>query len=502
INEETKFILERFGVPVPVEVESLSPTVSDLDLHRPITARERDSVHALAQMMRDQGVRTLPVVDDSHRVRGIVGLRDIAQFHTASAGMMDLSQTPINLDIFLKTVDGRVIANSGKDDAIRGRVMIASMQRGTLLNMMGDGDIIVVGDQQDIQLDCIRSGCSALIITDGTPVGTDIMREAEEKRVLTISSPHTAFASVQLLLMSEPVSSIMELKPATVGLYTSIAQLRRQVLDSDYRSAIVADSDDRLIGFVTRTDLLEPVRKKTILVDHNELSQAVDGIEEAEILEIIDHHRVGDISTTSPIYVLNDPLGSTCTIVAREMFLHQVQIPPEIAGCLLSGILSDTLILTLSTTTEPDRQMASQLAELAGVSLEAYGEELLRASINITGKTAAELIAADFRKLQLGGKKLGISQMMVLNCEEIDLREAELLEELDRLRREKNYDLTVMLVTNPLNAEFERVLASGETWIIEKAFSCVIIAGVCRIPGVMSRKRDFIPAVGKVLGTA
>ena len=502
INEETKFVLERFGVPVPVEVESLTPTVSDLELHKPIAIYERDSVHALAQLVREEGVRTVPVVDDTGRVLGILGLRDIAQFHMASAGLMDLSNAPISLDIFIKTLDGRMITNAGKADTLKGRVIIASMQRGTLLNTMHEGDIVVLGDQQDLQLDCLHAGCSTLIITDGISVAAEVIRKAEELGVLIVSSPHPAFASVQLLLMSEPVSSIMEPKPATVGLFSSTAELRKLVLESEYRSAIVADSDDRLIGFVTRTDLLDPVRKRAILVDHNELSQAVDGIEEAEILEIIDHHRVGDISTTAPIYVLNDPLGSTCTIVAREMLLHQMQIPSEIAGLLLSGILSDTLILTLSTTTKGDREIAGRLAEVAGVSIEEYGEELLRASINIIGKTPAELIAADFRKVLIGGKKLGISQMMVLNCEEIDLREVELLEELERLRQEKSYDLTALLVTNPLSADFERVLAAGETWIIEKAFKCETVDVVCRIPGVLSRKKDFIPAVGEVLGPA
>ncbi len=502
INEETKFVLERFGVPVPVEVDSLSPTVDDLELHKPLAVNSRDSVHALAEFVQSHGVRTVPVVDDSDRVAGILGLRDIAQFHMTSGGMMDLSETPIELDIFLKTLDGRMVANSGKRESLSGRVMIASMQKGTLLNLMREGDIVVVGDQQDVQLDCINAGCSALIITDGSPVAAEVIREAEAKGVLAISSPQPAFATVQLLLMSEPVSSIMQPKPVTAGLFSSIADLRKLVLESDYRSAIVADSDDRLIGFVTRTDLLDPVRKRAILVDHNELSQAIDGIEEAEILEIIDHHRVGDISTNAPIYVLNDPLGSTCTIVAREMLLYQLQIPSEIAGVLLSGILSDTLNLTLSTTTERDLEVAGRLVELAGVDLEEYARELLHANINITGKTAAELIAADFREVPIGGKKLGIGQMMVLDCDEIDLREADLLDELNRLRQEKGYDLTVMLVTNPMNAEFERVLASGETWIIEKAFQCEIKEGTCRIPGVMSRKRDFIPAVGKVLGTA
>lgn len=503
INEETKFVLERFGVPVPVEVESLSATVNDLDLHQPIAANVRDSVHALAQLVREKGVRTLPVVDDNGRVAGILGLRDIAQFHMTGGSALDLSEAPINLDIYLKTLGGVVVANAGKAETLSGRVIIATMQRGTLLNLVAEGDIVVVGDQQDVQLDCIQAGCAALIITDGAEMTAEVIREAEENKVLTISSPHPAYDTVQLLLLSEPVSSIMEPSPATVGLFTPIAELRKKVLESDYRSAIVADSDDRLIGFVTRTDLLDPVRKRAILVDHNEISLAVDGIEEAEILEIIDHHRVGDISTAAPIYVLNDPLGSTCTIVAREMFLYQLQIPAEIAGLLLSGILSDTLNLTLSTTTERDEEMAGRLAEIAGVDMDEYARELLHANINIAGKTPAELIAADFRKVLLGGKKLGISQMMVLDCGEIDQREADLLAELDRLRREKDYDLAVLLVTNPMNAEFERVLASGETWIIEKAFpACEIKEGTCRIPGVLSRKRDFIPAVGKVLGTS
>ena len=502
INEETKFVLERFGVPAPVEVESLTPTVSDLELHKPIAIYERDSVHALAQLVREEGVRTVPVVDDMDRVLGILGLRDIAQFHMESAGLMDLSNAPISLDIFIKTLNGMMITNAGKADTLQGRVIIAAMQRGTLLNTMHEGDIIVLGDQQDLQLDCLHAGCSTLIITDGIAVAAEVIRKAEELGVLIVSSPHPAFASVQLLLMSEPVSSIMDVKPATVGLFTPISELRTAVLDSDYRSAVVADSDDRLIGFVTRTDLLDPVRKRAILVDHNEISHAVDGIEEAEILEIIDHHRVGDVSTAAPIYVYNDPLGSTCTIVADMLFLHQVHVPAEIAGILLSGILSDTLMLTLSTTTERDHEIAERLAGLAGVNIDDYGRELMHASINITGKTSAELIAGDFRKVDIGGKKLGIGQMMVLDCAEIDVREKELLAELERLRKEDGYDLTVMLVTNPLNAEFERVLASGETWIIEKAFPpCEIRNGTCRIPGVLSRKKDFIPAVGRVLFT-
>lgn len=499
INEETKFVLERFQVPVPNVIESLAATVSDLEFKKPVAIHERDSVQALSLLMRETGVRSLPVVNDSGRVSGIVGLKDIARHYMDSVGFGDLKESPISLDIFINTLEGRVISNSKKIDCLTGKIFTASMQKGTILNMVRPGDIVITGDQHDIQLDLIRSGCSALIVTDSLPIGSDVIAAAESHGALLVSSPHHAFATVQIMTMSEPVASIMCSQTSAVGLYTPISELRKKILESEYRSAIVVDSDNRLIGFITRTDLLQPVRKRAILVDHNEISQAVDNIEDAEILEIIDHHRVGDISTVAPIYVYNDPIGSTCTVVAGMMFLHQVHIPSEIAGVLLSGILSDTLLLTLSTTTDRDHQAAERLAELAGVSLKEYGKELLHESINIENKSAAQLIAADFKEFFISGKKLGISQMMVLDCQEIDKREEELLSELERLRVANSYDLTVLLITNPLLASFERVLLKGEIWIVEKAFNVKVEDGTCILPRVMSRKKDFIPALGQVL---
>jgi manganese-dependent inorganic pyrophosphatase len=499
INEETKFVLERFNVPVPTEMESIAATVSDLSMKKPIAVHERDSVHTLALLMKRSGVRALPVVDDSDRVSGIVGLKDIASHYMESAAFSDLSHAPINLDILIKTLDGRVISNTKKVQLLTGKIHTASMQKGTILNRIRPGDVVIIGDQQDIQLDLIASDCSAMVVTDGMPIGIDVAAAAEARGTLLISSPHHAYATVQLMTMSEPVSSIMCSHTSEVGIYTPVSELRKKVLESEYRSAVVIDGDRRLIGFITRTDLLNPVRKRAILVDHNEVSQAVDSIEEAEILEIIDHHRVGDISTVAPIYVYNDPVGSTCTVVAGMMFLWQVNIPKEIAGLLLSGILSDTLLLTLSTTTERDCQTAARLAEISGVSLKDYGKELLQASINIEGKTATQLISADFKEFLVCGKKLGVSQMMVLDCEEIDWIEQNLLNELEQIRSANSYDLTVLLITNPLLASYERVLLKGETWIVEKAFNVKVENGTCILPRVMSRKKDFIPALGQAL---
>ncbi len=499
VNEETRFVLERFQVPVPTELENIAATVGDLKMKKPIAVHERDSVQALALLMRNSGVRSVPVVDDAGRVSGIVGLKDIARHYMDSVGFNDLTENPIRLDILLSTLEGQVISNTKKVEYITGRVCIASMQKGTLINRVQPGDVVIIGDQQDIQLELVRAGCSCVIVTDGMPIGGEVISAAETQGTLLLSSPHQAFATVQIMTMSASVSSIMCADGSSVGLYTPISELRKKIVESEYRSVVVVDSDRRLIGFVTRTDLLRPIRKKAVLVDHNEISQAVDNIDEAEILEIIDHHRVGDISTVAPIYVYNDPIGSTCTVVAGIMFLHQIHIPPEIAGVLLSGILSDTLLLTLSTTTERDRQAASTLAEIAMVPLREYGKELLNASIHIEGKNAAELIGTDFKEFLIGGKKLGVSQMMVLDCGEIDLREEEILEELERLRVSGGYNLTALLVTNPVSASHERVLVKGETWIVEKAFNVKIEDDTCILPRVMSRKKDFIPALGQAL---
>ncbi len=499
LNHETVFVLEKFDIPPSAEIDSLVATVSDLELKRPIAVGVRDSIQFLALLMREQGVRSVPVVDDSGRLAGVVGLKDIARHYMDSVGFADLTKAPIELDILLKTLDGRVISNTKQITVLTGRVLIAAMQRGTMLNRVRSGDVVVTGDQNDIQLELVRMGCSAVIVTDDAPIANEVITAAREKDILLISSRHPAFATVQLMTMSEPVSSIMTTTCPTVGLYTPIAEVRSKILESEYRSVVVVDSDTRLIGFVTRTDLLKPVRKMAILVDHNELSQAVDGIEEAEILEIIDHHRVGDISTTAPIYVYNDPVGSTCTVVAGIMFLYQTHIPKEIAGILLSGILSDTLLLTLSTTTERDRTIAHRLAEIAGIETQSYAKELLHESINLDNKSAAQLIAADFKEFLIGGKKLGISQMMSLDCAEIDARERELVAELERLRSENSYDLAVLLVLNPLGKGQERILVRGETWIVEKAFNVKVVNDTCTVYRVMSRKKDFIPAIGQVL---
>jgi manganese-dependent inorganic pyrophosphatase len=350
-------------------------------------------------------------------------------------------------------------------------------------------------------MDLITGGCSALIITGGLPLSPEILRAAAEKGTVLISSPHDTFTTTRLLELSTPLYSILSQKIPVVELCTRISELRLKVLESEYRSALIVDGDRRLLGIVTRTDLLQPIQKNVVLVDHNETSQAIDSVQEAHILEIIDHHRVGDISTLMPIHVCNEPIGSTCTIVAEFLQLRRIAIPPAIAGLLLSGILSDTLLLTLSTTTDRDREVARKLARIARIKIDDYGKELLAASISIKKKSGKEILHHDFKEYELGDKKIAVGQVMVIDKEEIYAKESEIKAEMERIRAERRYDLVVLLITNPLEIG-EWLIVKGEKRLIEKAFGIEIEDDKGFIPQTLSRKKDFIPKIGYVCITS
>ena len=495
LNSETGFVLEKFEIESPMEIESLAATVSDMKFKKPIVASPNDSIRDVASLMKEKNIRTVPVIDSSKKLLGIVGLKDIAEYYIDNLGRKNLTTTPIDLNILINTLNGKVIANPKRIDKLTGRLFIAAMQKTTILNKIQAGDIFILGDRSDIQIDLINAGCSALIITGDSAISHEVNRLATKKGTLIISSPHDTFTTARLLDLSTPLYSIMSRDVPVAGLYTRISEIKQKVVESKYRCSLIVDSDNRLISIVTRTDLLHPIRKKVILVDHNETAQAVDGVQEAEILEIIDHHRVGDISTLMPIHVCNDPIGSTCTIIAELMFLHRIAIPRDIAGLLLSGILSDTLILTLSTTTERDKEVARKLARIADIKIGEYGKELLTASINIKGKTAKEILFHDFKEYSLGDKKIAVSQIMVIDKEEIRAKESEIKLEMEKLRAEKRYDLVVLLITNPQETG-EEILVKGEKRIIEKAFAVEVQNDKCYIPQTLSRKRDFIPKIG------
>ncbi len=464
LNSETKFVLEKFDFEPPIEIESLAPTASDMELKKPIVASPYDSLKGVASLMKERNIHTVPIVDTTRKLSGIIGLKDIAEHYIDTMGFGDLSTTPIDLNILVDTLDAKVITNPKNIENLTGQIFIAAMQKSTILNRIRAGDVVILGDRTDVQIGLINTGCSALIITGNSTISQEVISLATEKGTAIVSSPHHTFATARLFDLSTPLHSIMSKDVPVAGLYTRISEIKRKVVESKYRCVLLVDGNNRLIGIVTRTDLLQPIRKKVILVDH---------------------HRVGDISTLMPIHVHNEPIGSTCTIIVGLMFLHQIDIPPEIAGLLLSGILSDTLILTLSTTTERDKEVTHKLADVLDVEIEEYGKELLTASIGIKEKSAREILLHDFKEYLLGAKKVGVGQIMVLNEEEIRAKEEDIKSEMEHLRKEKQYDLVAFLITNPLR-KGEEISVKGDKRIIEKAFAVKIRDDKCAIPETLS----------------
>ncbi len=499
INKETKYILERFDIETPMVINSVVATVNDMDLKGPITASPEDCIRDIGRLIRKKNIRSLPVTDSGGRLLGIVGKEHLSEHYIERVEIEDLSVTPIDLNVLLAALNGKILANTGKVELLTGKIFIAAAQRGTILNRIRKGHIVIIGDRTDVQIDLIKAGCSALIITGESPVSEEVLALATREQVLIVSSSYYTFATAKLINLSVPVVSIMSRDVPVAGLRTPIVEIKAKVMESKYRCVLIVDEGNRLISIITRTDLLEPIQKQVILVDHNEISQAVDGIEQADILEIIDHHRVGDISTLRPITVYNEPIGSTCTIIANLMFLHQVEIPSNIAGALLSGILSDTLLLTLSTATEKDREVADRLLKMSRLDLDIFGKKLLKSSIDIKGKTPKEILLSDFKEYVLRDKKVGVSQTMVLDDAEIATVEEGIKVEMEKLCQTEAYSLVVFLIVNPLEKKGEQIFVKGEKEIIEKAFGVIVKDDKCFIPEILSRKKDFIPRIGSFL---
>ena len=495
LNQETTFILERFNLEVPMQLDSAVATVEDMDIREPISISPEHSIMDAGHLIKDTNIQSIPVVNAEKRVVGIMDKIDLAVHYVERVGIEDLSAIPVNLCVLVSALKGKVLANSGKVAAISGDIFIAASQRGTIINRAKQGNIAIIGDRTDVQMDLIQAGCSVLIITGDHPVTKEVLSRAKRAKVLVISTPYRSFATAKIINLCMPVSEIMSQTIPTVVQKSSIIEVKEKVLESRYRCVLVVDDDNRLTGIITRSDLLDSIQKQIILVDHNEISQAIEGIEHADIIEIIDHHRVGDISTIRPITVYNEPIGSTCTIIAYQIFLHRIKMAPEIAGALLSGILSDTLLLTLSTSTKKDHEMASKLARVAGLGLVAYGKELLASNNTIKGKTPKEILFQDFKEYSLAGKKIGVNQIMVFDDTDLDGLEDEIKAEMDTLCKGEGYDLVAFLITNPLQRKGEEIIVVGDKHIVEKAFGVTVKGDKCFIPKILSRKKDFIPKI-------
>jgi len=495
LRPETQYLLDRFGVPVPVLLEDVRLRVRDAMTADPAVARPHQSLLEVGRLLQEHNIRTLPITDENHRLLGIVSAEQFARLFFEGLDPSLLETIHLELDNIVSTLGGRVlVAAPGRK--LRDFVMVGAMDAETMKDHVKKDCLLVLGDRADAQRVGINRGAAALIVTGNLPVAPEVIELARRFNVTVISSPHRTFTTVRLLNMSVPVRYVMQERPdvATCSPDSRLEDVHNALLR--HRSLVVVDEKDHVVGMLGRTDMLHPRRHQVILVDHNERSQSVDGLEEAEVVGIIDHHRIGDVQTTGPIHFRNEPVGATATLITEMYQEAHIDIPPGIAGVLLGAVLADTMIFRSPTSTERDWQAARTLTQIAQVEALDLGETLFEAAADLKNRTPRQIILADFKEFIFGKRHYGVGTLETMNRALLseDLRAA-LLAEMQRLRQRRGYDAVLLTVSDIIRNETELLVVGREDEVAEAFQRPLETEHSLVVDSILSRKKQVVPVL-------
>ena len=494
LNAESKYALKKFGVEDPTLVLNVEPAVSDLrSAHMECVPAATPTIDVI-EMMDKYDLRNLPVTDMEGKLIGLVSEHGLARAYVSDTKVRNLVVYPIKVDALARILHGKAIVK--KHDVLEGSVYISIDALHVTLSHITKQDIAIVGDDEPTQLALISAGIAALIIADSAPVGERVIAAAEEHGVTVIGTHFDAFGVTKMIHLTLPAETIMSTDVPTVHMEDSLDYVKEIVSNTKYRTACVVDTNGKLLYTISRNTLMDDVAKSVILLDHNEYSQAVEGIESADILEIIDHHRLGAMTTLKPIRFDMEPVGSTSTIITGRYIEEGVTPSKEIAGILLSGILSDTLGLKMSTTTAFDKNAAAYLSQIAGVNPEDYAKELISEGMALSGVTQGELLERDTKEFTLSGKRVVIAQIMVPSYEYVEGKADHIYKALnEKLQGPQAPDIYIALYTSvsEMGSDMfavadDKVLAAKMNWVVP-----------LHLPGIVSRKKDFVPKFGRML---
>ena len=496
VSDETQLVLDRFGFTAPPWIKTMRTQVRDLAYDTPPALSSAVTVsHAWSVLTADRSIAAIPVTNEDGTLFGMLSAGDIAACDMRAIERPHIDEVPVfNL---LSVLEGRILNEAGNlIDTVTGDVTIALPQSCENLLFSGKDSIVVVGHQPDMVRRAIALGVNCVIVCQA--------ELDEELRTLPtdtciISTPFDAYRAVRLIYQSLPISRICRTDNIECfHLDDFVDDVREGMLKSRFRCYPILDENERVVGTLSRYHLIRPRRKRVVLVDHNEAAQSVPGLEQAEILEIIDHHRLADIQTGNPIYFRNEPVGSTTTIIAG-MYQEKGLMPSEkLAGMMAAAIVSDTVMFKSPTCTQRDRNMAERMARIANVSLDELGQEIFSASWS-DDKPARDLMFTDFKDFHIAGHNLGVGQITCVNSEHILRRKDEFLAEMEKTRKEKDYSLMLLMLTDVL-LEGTQLIYLGDEDAIRMAFSPDAKNNVVFLPHVMSRKKQVIPALSAMWG--
>ena len=493
INSETRFVLEKFGVEIPLLIADLYPRAKDIMSPVAITLLPDETLQELGQRMKESEAKSAAVVDEKGLLLGMVSLGDLARRYFEELEMPDLASAGVSLRAILKVLNGKIEVAGEIDKIVRGKIWIAAAKAETFKRLIKAGDIALVGDREEEQLTLIECGIDLLVITGNANASNSVRAAAAERGALIFRTRFDTYTAARLVNQSIPVRSIMQQNVVAFKPADLVSDIRDITVRTRFRNYPVAENG-KIIGMINRDRLIVPERERVVLVDHNEKTQAVEGIEEAHIVEIIDHHRLGGLETGEPIFIRHDPVGSTSTIVAFMHWHRNVEIPPQIAGLLLAGVISDTLFFRSPTATAQDRNAAERLAGIAGVELQSFGMEVLRAGSRFTDMQPEEIIRYDLKEFQIGEYRVSISQVSVMGAAELLVERVESLQAaLAVVRQKDGYDLALLMLTDVLNETTHLLYAGKPVGLLRSAFGEEDAASVFVLPGTLSRKKQVVP---------
>ena len=496
LSDETKLVLERFGFAPPVLINTMRTQVSDLDYDTPPALNRAVTVNrAWTVLQNDHHIPAIPVVNNDGTLYGMLSASEIAAYDMMSLDKPYVEEIPLfNL---LSVLEGKILNEAGYlVDKISGEVTIALPQEHPGLLFNKRDSIVICGQQDDMVRRAIELGVSCVVVCQGT---LDEQFRTFPTTTCIISTPFDAYKAARLIYQSVSVSHVCRTEDLiSFHLTDFIDDVQELVLKTRYRSYPILDENDKVVGTLSRFHLIRPRRKQVVLVDHNEFSQSVPGLEQAEILEIIDHHRLADIQTSNPIYVRNEPVGSTATIVA-SMYQEKGLMPEtNLAGLIAAAIVADTVMIKSPTCTDRDRRMAERMARIANVSLEELGQSIFAASGNLD-KPVEDLFFSDFKDFHIAGHHFGVAQITCIDSQRMLQRKQEFLDLMDRTRKERGYSMMLLMLTDVLLVGTQ-LLYLGDTDTITQAFNIELKDNTCFLPKIVSRKKQIIPALSALWG--
>lgn len=498
MNQETEFVLKKFGVKPPRMCTDVNPKIRDVDYREMPGIPGSTSLRKAWEIMRDKQIDTLPVTSPDNELEGVITVKDIA---TANMDVFDtgiLAKSQTTYRNILETLGGTMVVGREDDVCTTGHIRIGTATPEMLENTVEKGDIVILTNRYESQLCAIEKEASLLILCNNAKVGRTIQRIAEETGVAIMTTPVDTYAAGKLISQCAPISYYMTRSDIIkFTLVTPVADVTRVMAKVRHRYFPILDEDGKYCGMVSRRNIINLQKRRIILVDHNEATQAVEGFDQAEILEIIDHHRIGSLETSGPVYFRNQPVGCTATIITQMYDENGMEIPPQIAGLLLAAILSDTLVFRSPTCTPLDEALAKRLAKIAGVDIDEFASEMFEAGEKLDGKTAEEVFLQDFKVFMCGDIRFGVAQGSYMTRKNLLAAEALLQPYLEEARNKQNVEDIYMLLTD-VPKEESVVISDGRfaSEVLSDGFETQPAEdGSFTLPGVVSRKKQFIPAL-------